>query len=187
MGYLDCLYDHEWELTKSPAGAHQWTPKKNGQAIKMVPDAHNSSIKHPPMMQTTDLSLKMDPKYGPISRNFHNNPDEFADAFARAWFKLTHRDMGPKTCYLGPDVPKEELIWQDPVKKNGYKLKSKEIKNLKAKISNSSLSVSELVSTAWASASTFRNSDRRGGANGARIRLSPQTVSYTHLTLPTKA
>ena len=174
MGYLDCLYDHEWELTKSPAGAHQWTPKKNGQAIKMVPDAHNSSIKHPPMMQTTDLSLKMDPKYGPISRNFHKNPDEFADAFARAWFKLTHRDMGPKTCYLGPDVPKEELIWQDPVKKNGYKLKNKEIKNLKAKISNSSLSVSELVSTAWASASTFRNSDRRGGANGARIRLSPQ-------------
>ena len=126
------------------------------------------------MMQTTDLSLKMDKNYGPISRHFYKNPDEFADAFARAWFKLTHRDMGPKACYLGAEVPKEDLIWQDPVKKPKYKLKSKDIKNLKSLISKSSLSVSELVSTAWASASTFRGSDKRGGANGARIMLEPQ-------------
>ena len=125
-------------------------------------------------MQTTDLSLKMDPKYGPISRHFHNNPDEFADAFARAWFKLTHRDMGPKACYLGPDVPKENLIWQDPIPKQKYKLKKKDINNLKSKILKSGLSVSDLVTTAWASASTFRGSDKRGGANGARIRLEPQ-------------
>ena len=174
MGYLDCLYGHEWELTKSPAGAHQWTPKKNGQKIKMVPDAHDKNIKHPPMMQTTDLSLRMDPSYGPISKHFHKNPKEFADAFARAWFKLTHRDMGPKACYLGPDVPKEDLIWQDPIVKQKYKLKKTDIKNLKSKILKSGLSISQLVSTAWASASTYRGSDKRGGANGARLRLDPQ-------------
>ena len=174
MGYYDCLFGHEWELTKSPAGAHQWTPKKNGQEIKMVPDAHNPSVKHPPMMQTTDLSLRFDPKYGPISENFHKNPDEFADAFARAWFKLTHRDMGPRANYLGPEVPKEQLIWQDPVPKAKYKLKNKDIKLLKEKVLKSGLNISQLVSTAWASASTFRGSDKRGGANGARIRLEPQ-------------
>ena len=174
MGYLDCLYGHEWELTKSPAGAHQWTPKKNGQEIKMVPDAHEKGKKHPPMMQTTDISLKVDPSYGPITKHFHKNPKEFHDAFARAWFKLTHRDMGPRACYLGPDVPKEQLIWQDPIRKNKYKLKNKDIKTLKLKILKSGLSVSQLVSTAWASASTFRGSDKRGGANGARIRLEPQ-------------
>ncbi len=174
MGYYDCLFGHEWELTKSPAGAHQWTPKQNGQTIKMVPDAHDTSKKHPPMMQTTDLSLKMDPKYGPISKNFHKNPDEFADAFARAWFKLTHRDMGPRACYLGADVPKETLIWQDPVQKTRYKLKNKDIKFLKNKIKKTKISISQLVTTAWASASTFRGSDKRGGANGARVRLSPQ-------------
>ena len=133
MGYFDCLFNHEWELTKSPAGAHQWTPKQNGQKIKMVPDAHDKNKMHPPMMQTTDLSLRMDPSYGPISKHFYNNPKEFADAFARAWFKLTHRDMGPKACYLGNEVPKEELIWQDPVKKTKYKflLKKKlDLKNL---------------------------------------------------------
>ena len=174
MGYFDCLYGHEWELTKSPAGAHQWTPKQNGHAMKMVPDAHDKSKKHPPMMLTTDLSMRMDPKYGPISKHFHKNPDEFADAFARAWFKLTHRDMGPKTCYLGVEVPKEQLIWQDPIPKVKNRLKNKDINNLKSKISKSGLSISQLVSTAWASASTFRGSDKRGGANGARIRLTPQ-------------
>ena len=174
MGYLDCLYGHEWELTKSPAGAHQWTPKKNGQEIKMVPDAHERGKKHPPMMQTTDISLKVDPSYGPITRHFHKNPKEFHDAFARAWFKLTHRDMGPRACYLGPDVPKEQLIWQDPVPKQKYKIKKSEIKKLKAKILKSGLKISELVSAAWASASTFRGSDKRGGANGARLRLEPQ-------------
>ena len=174
MGYLDCLYGHEWELTKSPAGAHQWTPKKNGQEIKMVPDAHNKEILHPPMMQTTDISLKVDPSYGPITRHFHKNPEEFHDAFARAWFKLTHRDMGPRACYLGVEVPKEELIWQDPIDKPKYKLKVKDVNLLKSKISKSKLSISELVSTAWASASTFRGSDKRGGANGARILLEPQ-------------
>jgi len=174
MGYLDCLYGHEWELTKSPAGAHQWTPKKNGQDIKMVPDAHDKTKTHPPMMLTTDLSMRMDSKYGPISKHFHENPDEFADAFARAWFKLTHRDMGPRSCYLGTEVPKEQLIWQDPIPKAKYKLKNKDIKVLKAKILKSGLSISQLVSTAWASASTFRGSDKRGGANGARIRLAPQ-------------
>ena len=174
MGYLDCLYGHEWELTKSPAGAHQWTPKRNGQHIKMVPDAHDKDKKHPPMMQTTDISLKVDPSYGPITEHFHKNPKEFHDAFARAWFKLTHRDMGPKVCYLGPEVPKEDLIWQDPVPKQKYKLKVKDIKYLESKILKSGLSVSQLVSTAWASCSTFRGSDKRGGANGARIRLQPQ-------------
>ncbi len=174
MGYFDCLFNHEWELTKSPAGAHQWTPKQNGQKIKMVPDAHDKNKMHPPMMQTTDLSLRMDPSYGPISKHFYNNPKEFADAFARAWFKLTHRDMGPKACYLGNEVPKEELIWQDPVKKPKYKLRKSDIKSLRSKISKSKLSVSELVSTAWASASTYRGSDKRGGANGARVTLEPQ-------------
>ena len=174
MGYLDCLYDHEWELTKSPAGAHQWTPKQNGQKIKMVPDAHEKGKKHPPMMQTTDISLKVDPSYGPITRHFHKNPKEFHDAFARAWFKLTHRDMGPRVCYLGPDVPKEKLIWQDPIPKQKYKIKKNEVEKLKSKILKSGLKTSELVSAAWASASTFRGSDKRGGANGARLRLEPQ-------------
>ena len=174
MGYFDNLFGYEWELTKSPAGAHQWKPRKNGHDIKMTPDAHEKSKKNLPMMQTTDLSLKMDPKYGPISRNFHENADEFADAFARAWFKLTHRDMGPRTCYLGAEVPKEQLIWQDPIPKAKYKLKNKDIEILKSKILKSGLSVSELVTTAWASASTFRQSDKRGGANGARICLEPQ-------------
>ena len=174
MGYFDNLFNYEWKLTKSPAGAHQWTPKQNGSAIEMVPDAHDKSKKHPPMMLTTDLSMRMDPKYEPISRNFHKNPDEFADAFARAWFKLTHRDMGPRACYLGPEVPKEELIWQDPIPKAKYKLKNKDINILKTKILKSGLSISQLVSVAWASASTFRGSDKRGGANGARIRLEPQ-------------
>ena len=174
MGYLDCLYDHEWELTKSPAGAHQWTPKKNGQDIKMVPDAHIKNKFHPPMMQTTDISLKVDPSYGPITKHFHKNPKEFHDAFARAWFKLTHRDMGPKVCYLGPEVPKENLIWQDPIPKQKYRLKNKDIKILENKILKSGLTISQMVLTAWASASTFRGSDKRGGANGARIRLQPQ-------------
>ena len=173
-GYFDLLFGHEWELTKSPAGAHQWKPKKNGADINIVPDAHDPSKKHPPMMLTTDLSLRMDPEYEPISKRFHENIDEFADAFARAWFKLTHRDMGPRACYLGSEVPKEELIWQDPIPKVKYKLKKKDVNALKAKISKSGLSVSQLVSTAWASASTFRGSDKRGGANGARIRLAPQ-------------
>ena len=140
----------------------------------MTPDAHIKSKKNLPMMQTTDLSLKMDPNYGPISKNFHNNPKEFANAFSKAWFKLTHRDMGPRACYLGTEVPKEQLIWQDPIPKSKYKIKNKDIKVLKAKILKSGLSISELVSTAWASASTFRGSDKRGGANGARIRLEPQ-------------
>ncbi len=174
MGYFENLFGYDWELTKSPAGAHQWKPKKNGHDIEMTPDAHAKSKKNLPMMQTTDLSLKMDTNYRPISENFHKNPDEFADAFARAWFKLTHRDMGPRACYLGPEVPKEELIWQDPIAKSKYKLKNKDINDLKSKISKSGLSVSQLVSTAWASASTFRGSDKRGGANGSRIRLEPQ-------------
>ena len=174
MGYFDCLFNHEWELTKSPAGAHQWTPKKNGQAIKQVPDAHDPNKTHAPMMQTTDLSLRMDPSYGPISKHFFNNPSEFADAFARAWFKLTHRDMGPKACYLGSEVPKEELIWQDPIPKQKYKLTKNDIKKLKLKISKSKISNSNLISAAWASASTYRNSDRRGGANGGRVSLEPQ-------------
>jgi len=173
-GYFDNLFGYEWELTKSPAGAHQWKPKKNGHDIEMTPDAHAKEQKNLPMMQTTDLSLKMDPKYGPISKNFHKNPNELEDAFARAWFKLTHRDMGPRANYLGPEVPKEVLIWQDPILKPKYKLKNKDIEILKSKITKSNLSVSELVATAWASASTFRGSDKRGGANGARIRLEPQ-------------
>ncbi len=174
MGYFDNLFGYDWELTKSPAGAHQWKPKKNGHAINTTPDAHVKDKNNLPMMQTTDLSLKLDPNYGPISKHFYNNPEEFADAFARAWFKLTHRDMGPRSCYLGPEVPKEQLIWQDPIPKTKYKLKNKDVKALKSKILKSGLSISQLVSTAWASASTFRGSDKRGGANGARIRLAPQ-------------
>ena len=148
--------------------------KKNGQDIKMVPDAHIKNKFHPPMMQTTDISLKVDPSYGPITKHFHKNPKEFHDAFARAWFKLTHRDMGPKVCYLGPEVPKENLIWQDPIPKQKYRLKNKDIKILENKILKSGLTISQMVLTAWASASTFRGSDKRGGANGARIRLQPQ-------------
>ena len=173
-GYFDNLFNYEWELTKSPAGAHQWKPKQNGRDIEMTPDAHAKGQKNLPMMQTTDLSLKMDPKYKPISKNFHENPKELEDAFARAWFKLTHRDMGPRANYLGADVPKEILIWQDPIKKNKYNLKSKDIETLKTKILKSGLSISELVFTAWSSASTYRESDKRGGANGARLRLEPQ-------------
>ena len=174
MGYFENLFGYDWELSKSPAGAHQWKPKQNGHAISTTPDAHNKSKKNLPMMQTTDLSLKLDPKYGPISRHFYSNPKEFADAFARAWFKLTHRDMGPKVNYLGNEVPKEDLIWQDPIPKNKYKLKNKDIDILKNKIAKSGLSISQMVSTAWASAASFRGSDKRGGANGARICLAPQ-------------
>ena len=173
MGYFDNLFSYNWQLTKSPAGAYQWKPKQNGKAIAMTPDAHVKGKKNMPMMQTTDLSLRMDPSFGRISRHFHNNPKEFADAFSGAWFKLTHRDMGPKVNYLGPEVPKEDLIWQDPIPKNKYKLKNNEVEVLKTKIKNSGLSVSKLVSVAWASASTYRASDKRGGANGARIRLAP--------------
>jgi len=172
--FFENLFDYEWELTKSPAGAHQWKPK--GQAgAGSIPDAHDQSKRNQPFMLTTDLSLRFDPEYGKISRRFYENPDEFRDAFARAWFKLTHRDMGPRTRYLGPDVPEEELIWQDPVPSVTHELiNDKDIAELKVKIFASGLSVSELVSTAWASASTFRGSDKRGGANGARIRLAPQ-------------
>ncbi len=188
MGYFDNLFGYEWELTKSPAGAHQWKPKKSGKGVEMTPDAHIKGKKNLPMMQTTDLSLKMDPNFGKISRHFHNNPDEFADAFARAWFKLTHRDMGPKINYLGSEVPKENLIWQDPISRNKYRLKNKDIEALKKKIENSSLSISQLVSTAWASASTFRGSDKRGGANGARISLSPmKNWKVNNLSSLTKA
>jgi catalase-peroxidase len=172
--FFDNLFNYEWELTKSPAGAHQWTPK-NGGGAGTVPDAHDKSKRHSPSMLTTDLALRIDPAYEKISRRFHDHPDQFADAFARAWFKLTHRDMGPIVRYLGPLVPKEELIWQDPIPAINHELVSEQdIAALKAKILNAGLSVSELVSTAWASASTFRGSDKRGGANGARIRLSPQ-------------
>lgn len=168
------LFGYEWELTKSPAGAHQWTPK-HGMGAGTVPDAHDASKRHAPSMLTTDLALRFDPEYEKISRRFYENPDQFADAFARAWFKLTHRDMGPLVRYLGPLVPKEELIWQDPIPAVDHELVSGEdVAALKAKILATGLSVSELVSTAWASASTFRGSDKRGGANGARIRLSPQ-------------
>ena len=172
--FFDNLFNYEWELTKSPAGAHQWTPK-NGAGAGSVPDAHDPSKHHAPSMLTTDLALRFDPAYEKISRRFHEHPDQFADAFARAWFKLTHRDMGPIVRYLGPLVPKEELLWQDPVPAVNHELVGEQdIAALKAKILASGLSVSELVSTAWASASTFRGSDKRGGANGARIRLAPQ-------------
>jgi len=168
------LFGYEWELTKSPAGAHQWVPK-NGAGAGTVPHAHDSSKRLPPTMLTTDLALRVDPAYEKISRRFYENPDEFADAFARAWFKLTHRDMGPRSRYLGPEVPKEELIWQDPIPAVDHELIGEEdITTLKGLILDSGLSVSELVSTAWASASTFRGSDMRGGANGSRIRLAPQ-------------
>jgi catalase-peroxidase len=168
------LFSYEWELTKSPAGAHQWTPK-NGAGNGTVPDAHNPSKRHAPSMLTTDLALRLDPVYEKISRRFYEHPDELADAFARAWFKLTHRDMGPISRYLGPLVPKESLVWQDPVPALDHKLiGEKEIAALKAKILKSGLSISQLVTTAWASAASFRGSDKRGGANGARIRLAPQ-------------
>ncbi len=174
MGYFDMLFGYEWELTKSPAGAWQWTPK-NVDEKNLAPAAHDPSKRVPPMMTTADMSLRMDPIYEPIARHFHEHPDKFADAFARAWFKLTHRDMGPRSRYLGPEVPAEELIWQDPVPAVDHELiDEQDIADLKGKILASGLSISELVSTAWASASTFRGSDRRGGANGARIRLAPQ-------------
>jgi catalase-peroxidase len=173
-GYFDMLFGFEWELTKSPAGAFQWTPK-DPAARDLVPDAHDPAVRHAPMMATTDLALKLDPIYAPISRRFHENPDQFADAFARAWFKLTHRDMGPIARYRGPWVPKEELLWQDPLPALDHSLiDAQDIAELKAKILAAGLTVSQLVSTAWASASTFRGSDKRGGANGARIRLAPQ-------------
>jgi catalase-peroxidase len=168
------LFSFEWELTKSPAGAHQWTPK-NGAGAGTVPHAHDPSKRIAPAMLTTDLALRLDPAYEKISRRFMENPDQFADAFARAWFKLTHRDMGPRARYLGPEVPAEELIWQDPIPAVNHRpIDAQDIASLKGKILASGLSVSELVSTAWASASTFRGSDKRGGANGARIRLAPQ-------------
>jgi catalase-peroxidase len=168
------LFGYEWELTKSPAGAHQWTPK-GGAGAGSVPDAHDPSKRHSPAMLTTDLALRFDPVYEKISRRFHENPDQFADAFARAWFKLTHRDMGPLSRYLGPLVPKEQLLWQDPIPAVDHKLvDGEDIAALKARILASGLSISQLVMTAWASAATFRGSDKRGGANGARIRLAPQ-------------
>ena len=171
--YFAILLDNEWELTKSPAGAHQWVPK-NG-ALKVVPDAHDASRRHQPIMTTADLALKFDPEYAKISKRFREDHAAFADAFARAWFKLTHRDMGPKVRYIGKLVPKEELIWQDPVPKaTGKRLTSADVKNLKRRVMKSGLSVPQLVKTAWASASTFRGTDKRGGANGARIRLAPQ-------------
>jgi len=174
MGYFDMLFGYEWELVKSPAGAHQWIAK-DVKPEHMIPDAHDPSKKHPPMMTTADLSLRFDPIYEPIARRFHQDPQAFADAFARAWFKLTHRDMGPKVLYLGPEVPQEDLIWQDPVPAIDHALVDQnDISDLKVKILASGLSTAELVSTAWASASTFRGSDKRGGANGARIRLAPQ-------------
>jgi catalase-peroxidase len=172
--YFENLFGFEWELTKSPAGAHQWKPKA-GAGAGTVPDAHDASLKHAPTMLTTDLALRYDPAYGPISKRFYENPDQFADAFARAWFKLTHRDMGPRSRYFGPDVPSEVLIWQDPLPAATYTvIDAKDVDILKTKIATSGLTVSQLVSTAWASASTFRGSDKRGGANGARIRLAPQ-------------
>ena len=173
-GYFDTLFGHEWELTKSPAGAWQWTPQ-DGAAADAVPDAHDPAKRHAPMMATTDISLREDPIYESISRRFHENPDQLADAFVRAWFKLTHRDMGPRARYLGPLVPDEDLIWQDPVPAVDHELvDADDIAALKTTILQSGLSISELVATAWASASTFRGSDMRGGANGARIRLAPQ-------------
>ncbi len=172
--YFDVLFGYDWDLVKSPAGAWQWIPT-DPDAAQTVPDAHDPSKRHAPIMTTADLALRMDPIYGPISKRFHENPEEFREAFARAWFKLTHRDMGPRSRYLGPEVPAEELIWQDPVPAVDHTLiGTEDIANLKERILASGLSVSQLVSTAWASASTFRGSDKRGGANGARIRLEPQ-------------
>jgi catalase-peroxidase len=174
MGFFENLFGYEWELTKSPGGKYQWTPKDEA-AKDTVPDAHIQGKKNAPMMLTTDLALKVDPEYEKISRHFWENPEEFADAFARAWFKLVHRDMGPKTRYLGPEVPEEDLIWQDPIPAVDHTLvDNKDIDHLKTKVLDSGLSVGQLVTTAWASASTFRGSDKRGGANGARIRLAPQ-------------
>jgi len=168
------LFGYEWELTKSPAGAHQWQPK-NGAGAATIPDAHDRSKRHSPTMLTTDLALRFDPAYAQISRRFYENPDQFADAFARAWFKLTHRDMGPRARYLGPEAPAEELLWQDPIPPVNHPLiDERDIRSLKDKVLASGLAVSQLVSTAWASASTFRGSDKRGGANGARVRLAPQ-------------
>ncbi|MCY4143138.1 MAG: catalase/peroxidase HPI [Gammaproteobacteria bacterium] len=173
-GYFDNLFGYEWELTKSPAGAHQWIPA-NGEAAEAVPDAHDPTKRHAPIMTTADMAMRMDAAYEPISRGFHESPDKFADAFARAWFKLTHRDMGPRSRYLGPEVPEEELVWQDPVPSVDHELiDGQDADNLKQKILASGLSVSQLVSAAWASASTFRGSDKRGGANGGRVRLAPQ-------------
>ncbi|MHA1548769.1 MAG: peroxidase family protein, partial [Alphaproteobacteria bacterium] len=172
--FFDTLYGYDWDLVKSPAGAFQWIPT-DPAAADAVPDAHDSSKRHAPIMLTTDLALRMDPIYGPISRRFHENPDEFADAFARAWFKLTHRDMGPRARYLGAEVPAEELVWQDPIPAVTHELiDDQDIAALKSQILAAGLSISQLVSTAWASAATFRGSDGRGGANGARIRLAPQ-------------
>ncbi len=172
--YFDNLFGFEWELTKSPAGANQWKPKAGGGA-GTVPDAHDPAITHAPTMLTTDIALRVDPAYGKVSKRFHENPDQFADAFARAWFKLTHRDMGPRSRYVGAEVPAEVLIWQDPIPAVTHQLiDASDIASLKTKIISSGLTVSELVATAWASASTFRGSDKRGGANGARIRLAPQ-------------
>jgi len=172
--YFDTLFGYDWDLVKSPAGAWQWIPT-DPAANDSVPDAHDPLKRHAPVMTTADLALRMDPIYGPISKRFHKNPEEFADAFARAWFKLTHRDMGPRSIYLGPEVPAEELIWQDPIPAVDHELiDAQDIVDLKGKLIASGLSISELVSTAWASASTFRGSDKRGGANGARIRLAPQ-------------
>ncbi len=174
MGYFDMLFGYEWELVKSPAGAWQWLAKDVAEK-DMIPDAHDPSKKHRPMMTTADLSLRFDPIYEPISRRFHKDPQAFADAFARAWFKLTHRDMGPRARYLGAEVPAEELIWQDPVPAVDHELVGEQdIAALKTKVLSSGLSNAQLVTTAWASAATFRGSDKRGGANGARIRLAPQ-------------
>ncbi|SDS70047.1 catalase-peroxidase [Gillisia sp. Hel1_33_143] len=172
--YFNNLFKYDWECIKGPGGAYQWQPRNN-EGVGTVPDAHDSEKKHAPFMLTTDLSLKMDPEYEKISRHFHQNPDEFADAYSRAWFKLTHRDMGPIERYLGPEVPQEELLWQDPIPKVEYEIvDNNDIDSLKSKILGSGLTVSEMVSTAWASASTFRGSDKRGGANGGRVRLAPQ-------------
>jgi len=172
--FFDNLFKYDWECIKGPGGAYQWQPKNN-EGAGTVPDAHDPNKKHAPFMLTTDLSLKMDPEYEKISRNFHENPDEFAEAYSRAWYKLTHRDMGPKERYLGPEVPQEELLWQDPIPKVDHELiDDNDIDSLKGKVLDSELSVKELVATAWGSASTFRGSDKRGGANGARIRLAPQ-------------
>ena len=174
MGYLDMLFGYEWELVKSPAGAHQWLAK-DVKDEHLIPGAHDPAKKYRPMMTTADLSLRFDPIYEPIARRYHQDPEAFADAFARAWFKLIHRDMGPKACYLGPEVPDEDLIWQDPIPAVDHPLiNAKDIADLKAKVLASGLTVAELIATAWASASTFRGSDKRGGANGARIRLAPQ-------------
>lgn len=172
--YFENLFKYEWEKYKSPAGAWQWRPVDGG-GEGTIPDAHDPEKKHAPFMLTTDLALRVDPNYEKISRRFYENPDEFADAFAKAWFKLTHRDMGPKTLYLGSEVPEEDLLWQDPLPEVDFEVvNNKEINILKGQILDSGLSISELVSAAWASASTFRGSDKRGGANGARVRLAPQ-------------